>query len=44
MAASIKEMICKTVVKQIAKESRKPGSYNWPGSEKQAAAAKNTVA
>ncbi|BBZ34617.1 NAD(P)/FAD-dependent oxidoreductase [Mycolicibacterium confluentis] len=34
LAAVIKEMVCATVVKQIAKESRKPGSYRWPGANK----------
>lgn len=34
MAASIKEYVCAMVVKQIAKESRKPGSYTWPGANK----------
>lgn len=35
LAAYVKEMVCTTVVKQIAKESRKPGSYRWPGAKKQ---------
>lgn len=34
MAATIKEYVCTMVVKQIAKESRKPGSYSWPGAKK----------
>jgi NADH:quinone reductase (non-electrogenic) len=34
LAAFIKEMVCTTVVKQISKESRKPGSYSWPGAKK----------
>jgi NADH:quinone reductase (non-electrogenic) len=29
VAAPIKEFICKAVVKAIAKEGRKPGSYSW---------------
>jgi NADH dehydrogenase len=35
MAATIKEYVCTTVVKQIARESRKPGSYRWPGAKAQ---------
>jgi NADH dehydrogenase len=34
MAATIKEFVCTMVVKQIAKESRKPGSYSWPDAKK----------
>ena len=34
LAATIKEYVCTMVVKQIAKESRKPGSYSWPGAKK----------
>jgi hypothetical protein len=35
-AASIKEYICKAVVKAIAKEGRKPGSYSWLKAAKRA--------
>ena len=31
LAASFKEFVCKATVKQIKKESRRPGSYKWPG-------------
>lgn len=34
LAAFIKEMVCTTVVKQIVKEGRRPGSYSWPGANK----------
>ena len=43
MAATIKEYVCTMVVKQIAKESRKPGSYSWPGVKKLPATAKAAV-
>lgn len=33
-AAIIKEYVCSMVVKQIAAEARKPGSYRWPGAKK----------
>lgn len=44
LAAYIKEMVCTTVVKQIAKESRKPGSYSWPGAKKRPASLKSPAA
>ncbi|MBO0677848.1 FAD-dependent oxidoreductase [Mycolicibacterium sp. S2-37] len=44
LAAYIKEMVCSTVVKQISKESRKPGSYSWPGAKKQPASLKHSAA
>ncbi|MGV9797149.1 NAD(P)/FAD-dependent oxidoreductase [Mycobacterium sp. NPDC003449] len=34
VAATIKEYVCSTVVNQIAREGRKPGSYRWPGAGK----------
>ena len=37
LAAFVKEMVCTTVVKQIAKEGRRPGSYRWPGATKRPA-------
>ncbi|BBZ22929.1 NAD(P)/FAD-dependent oxidoreductase [Mycolicibacter hiberniae] len=43
LAAFIKEMVCTTVVKQIAKESRKPGSYRWPGANKAPVPVKSAV-
>jgi NADH dehydrogenase len=43
LAAAIKEYVCTMVVKQIAKESRKPGSYSWPGDKKLPAVAKPAV-
>lgn len=43
-AAVIKEQVCRMVVKQIAKESRKPGSYSWPGAKKQPTSGATTVA
>lgn len=33
LAAIVKEQVCRTVVKQIAKEGRAPGSYKWPGAK-----------
>jgi hypothetical protein len=29
LGAAIKEAICKSTVKTIAREARKPGSYSW---------------
>jgi NADH:ubiquinone reductase (H+-translocating) len=29
MGAALKEFVCKTTVKHLAKEGRKPGSYSW---------------
>jgi NADH dehydrogenase len=44
LAAYLKELVCTTVVKQIAKEGRKPGSYSWPGAKKQPASLQSTTA
>jgi NADH dehydrogenase len=43
LAATFKEYVCSMVVKQIAKESIKPGSYSWPGSKKSPEAARPAV-
>lgn len=34
LGAFVKELVCTTVVKQIAKEGLKPGRYRWPGAKK----------
>ena len=39
-AAKFKEYVCTMVVKQIAKESSKPGAYSWPGAKKSPAASR----
>jgi hypothetical protein len=43
MAATIKEYVCTTVVKKIAREGRKPGSYRWPGAKVQPVVAEDAL-
>jgi NADH dehydrogenase len=46
LAASVKEFVCKSTVKVIAKEARKPGAFRWPAGDRDTRApqAVNSVA